>query len=407
MSVVKEYLTVLRGNILVLVSSMIIWNFMLQMVFTYEALYIFAIGGSGVILGGLSLSQTLLSTFLRIPGGYLADKRGRRVVIGLSVIVASFGYLFYVFAGSWFWLLPGVFLLSIFGLAEPAVEAIKADSIEPEERGKGYAVLNTLPRISALIAPAIGGILIADNISEFGISIPWMRNAYLGLFFGVLIAGLIRLLFLKDVYLPEGEKSEKAQNMFRDVYDAVNESSSSVKKLLVLGGFFMFCFHLDAGVRSIYAINVGGLSTIEWGIIVSSTSVVSMLSTFVIGWAVDSYGRKKVFIPAIVSLGLGTLLFAFADSFNMFLLSRVIGSIGLYGRMIAFQVFVADSVPVVVRGRIMGVYNIFSSLGSSAALMVSGILYDFTPVFPFYASFSAYILAALVAYKFIHEPAHT
>jgi MFS family permease len=88
----------------------------------------------------------------------------------------------------------------------------------------------------------------------------------------------------------------------------------------------------------------------------------------------------------------------------MFFLSRIIGSIGMYGRMIAFQVLIADSIPVSVRGRMMGVYNMFSSLGSSAAIMFSGVLYDFSPIFPFYASALAYAVAAIVAYKFIHEP---
>jgi MFS family permease len=298
-----------------------------------------------------------------------------------------------------------VFLLSVIGLAEPAVEAIKADSIRPEERGKGYALLNTLPRLSAMIAPVMGGILIADKNSNFGISISGIKNAYVALFMGVVIAGIIRLLFLTDIYRPEDEDHQNlGSNMFRDVYVTVSRSPRSIKRLLVLGGFFMFCFHIDSGVRSVYAIDVGGLSTVEWGLIVSSTLVISTLATFLIGWVVDIYGRKRVFIPAVISLGISALIFAFSNSFPMFLFSRILGSIGLYGRVIAFKVLIADSSPVSIRGRMMGVYNIFSSLGSSTAIMFSGLLYDVSPVLPFYASACAYAISALVAVKFMHEP---
>ena len=401
---IREYLAPLKGNILVLVSSLMMWHFVLPMVSPYEALYIFSIGGSGVALGILSTTKTLFSTFLRIPGGYLADRRGRRKVIGIAAIVSSLGYLFYVFAQNWLWLLPGAFLLSMVALSEPAVEAIKADSIRPEERGRGYAMLNTIPMIPAMIAPAIGGLLIAESNADFGISLSGIRNAYLALFVGVAIMGLIRLFFLRDIYQPEESGQKLGLNMFRDVYQTVSQSPPSIKRLMLLGGFFMFCFHVDDSFRGIYAINVGGLSTVEWGLIVSSTMVISSLAALLIGWAVDRYGRKRVFIPAVSLLGISSLLFIFSNSFPMFLFARILGSIGKYGRMIAFQVIVADSIPVSIRGRMMGVYNIFSSLGSSSAMMFSGLLYDVSPVLPFYTAVLAYFSAALVAVKFLHEP---
>ena len=401
---IREYLAPLKGNILVLVSSLMMWHFVLQMVSPYEALYIFSIGGSGVALGILSTTKTLFSTFLRIPGGYLADRRGRRKVIGIAAIVSSLGYLFYVFAQNWLWLLPGAFLLSMVVLSEPAVEAIKADSIRPEKRGRGYAMLNTIPMIPAMIAPAIGGLLIAESNADFGISLSGIRNAYLALFVGVAIMGLIRLFFLRDIYQPEESGQKLGLNMFSDVYQTVSQSPPSIKRLMLLGGFFMFCFHVDDSFRGIYAINVGGLSTVEWGLIVSSTMVISSLAALLIGWAVDRYGRKRVFIPAVSLLGISSLLFIFSNSFPMFLFARILGSIGKYGRMIAFQVIVADSIPVSIRGRMMGVYNIFSSLGSSSAMMFSGLLYDVSPVLPFYTAVLAYVSAALVAVKFLHEP---
>ncbi len=406
MSGIREYLSLLKGNVLVLLVSLLIWNFMLQLVSTYEALYIFALGGSGVSLGFLSTIQTLSSTFLRIPGGYLADKRGRRRIIGLAAIIASLGYLFYFFAQNWLWLLPGVLFLSFIGLAEPAVEAIKADSVKPEERGRGYAMMSTLPQIPAMIAPAIGGIIIADRASDLGINLSGMRMAYIMLFVGVIAAGLIRLIFLKDIYRPQEEASGLGPNMFKDVYDTIITSPNTVKRLLMLSGFFMFCFHLDASVRSVYAINVRGLSTVEWGLIVSTTLVLSSFTAFIVGWIVDRYGRKMVFVPAIVLLAVSSLIFAVSNSFPTFLLSRIIGSVGLYGRMVSFQVLIADSIPVSIRGRIMGVFNIFHSMGSSTAILVSGLLYDVAPVLPFYTSAIALILASLVAVKLVQEPAY-
>ena len=88
----------------------------------------------------------------------------------------------------------------------------------------------------------------------------------------------------------------------------------------------------------------------------------------------------------------------------MFLLSMILGGIGLYGRMISFQTLVADTVPRNIRGRIMAVYTILSSLGSSSAMLLSGLFYDIFKELPFIVSFIAYGLAAGVAYTFLNEP---
>jgi hypothetical protein len=82
----------------------------------------------------------------------------------------------------------------------------------------------------------------------------------------------------------------------------------------------------------------------------------------------------------------------------------VLEAVGLRGRIVAFQVLIADTVPISVRGRVMGAINVLVSLGSSTAIMVSGLLYDVNPVLSFYASALTFSMAALVAAKFLHEP---
>jgi MFS family permease len=214
---------------------------------------------------------------------------------------------------------------------------------------------------------------------------------------------LIQLFFLKDVHQPVGEGDVKlGLNMFREAFEVVS-MTPSLKTLLVLGGFFMFCFHLDSSMRAVYAIEVGGLSMVQWGWIVSITSIISSLAALILGGFIDRFGRKRVFIPAITVLGVSTLLFVFSEGYLMFLFARVLGGVGFYGRMISLQVLIADSIPSQVRGRVLGVYNILSSLGSSIAILISGILYDLSPEFPFYVSIFAYGFAALVAVKFLKE----
>jgi MFS family permease len=69
----------------------------------------------------------------------------------------------------------------------------------------------------------------------------------------------------------------------------------------------------------------------------------------------------------------------------------------------ALTVLIADSTPRNVRGRIFSLINILGSLGSSTSVLLSGILYDLNQTLPFYIATIMYLLATLIAIKFLQE----
>jgi len=166
---INRFLSPIRGNILVLTISMLVWTLPQQMIAAYEVLYIFSLGGSGSILSLIAAIQLILGILLRILGGYIADIYGRSRIIGIGTTLTSFSYLFYIFAKDWSWIVLGASLLSFTNLYGPALDAIKADSITPNLRGKGFVLLTNLPRIPAIVSPYLGGLLISETAAQYGI----------------------------------------------------------------------------------------------------------------------------------------------------------------------------------------------------------------------------------------------
>jgi hypothetical protein len=82
----------------------------------------------------------------------------------------------------------------------------------------------------------------------------------------------------------------------------------------------------------------------------------------------------------------------------------IIEAVGTRARIIAFQVLIADTTPISIRGRVIGAINILISLGGSSAILFSGFIYDLNPVLPFYIAAIMYGVAAFVAVKLIREP---
>lgn len=404
---VKQFFQPLKGNLLVLTTSTLIWTFFQQAIGTYEVLYVFSLGGTGTTLSMITAIQLILGIFLMMLGGYIADIYGRRWIIGIVTTLLSFSYLFYVFAQNWVWILVGSSLLSLTSIYGPALEAIRADSVRPNERGRSFVLLTILPKIPGIISPILGGILIADALAPYGINIQGARTGFLLLFFGMLVSGLIRLFFLRETLFNQTTKHSNYKTIHRralnEVYTTIFNSGREIKKLILLNGFFMFSFHFGVTFRTAYAVHVKGLSTVQWGLIESISQIIMILTAFIIGDFIDRYGRKKIFIPAISLLGIAALIFAISNNFTYFLFAMSLANIGMMARMMSLQVLIADTIPKTIRGRIMSATNIFGSLGSHGSIMISGFLYDLSPTLPYYISIIMYTLAILVAFKFLKE----
>ena len=68
----------IKGNYAVLITSWIIVDFASELPATYYGLYVLGLGATETIIGVIGLSQFLALASLQFPGGYLADKYGRK-----------------------------------------------------------------------------------------------------------------------------------------------------------------------------------------------------------------------------------------------------------------------------------------------------------------------------------------
>ena len=95
-------------------------------------------------------------------------------------------------------------------------------------------LLNTLPQPPAMIAPAIGGLLLFDPTVQTGLSSPGVKLAYSLVLCGMLIAGLIRLFFLRETHPPVQEKKDILMfglTVFAGFYKTITTSGKDTRRL--------------------------------------------------------------------------------------------------------------------------------------------------------------------------------
>jgi EmrB/QacA subfamily drug resistance transporter len=120
--------------------------------------------------------------------------------------------------------------------------------------------------------------------------------------------------------------------------------------------------------------DLGGLSRLSW--VVTSYLLAATVSTPIYGKLGDMYGRKPVFLAAILIFLAGSMLAGLSQSINELILFRAVQGAGAGGLMVSAQAIIADIVPPRQRGRYMGLIGSVFAVASVAGPLIGGFLVD-------------------------------
>jgi MFS family permease len=184
----REEFSFTKGNYFILLISWVLMDFAGEVPGTYYPDYVVQLGGSAAILGFISFASLLALAAVQFPGGYLADKYGRRWLVSALTFGVALSYIFYAAAQSWHFILIGAIVQNLCLIYQPALQAMMADSLPPEKRGIGFSISNLIMSVSTTPAPVIALLLLTTFGSERG-----MRAAYIIVTAFFLAAATVRL----------------------------------------------------------------------------------------------------------------------------------------------------------------------------------------------------------------------
>jgi EmrB/QacA subfamily drug resistance transporter len=120
--------------------------------------------------------------------------------------------------------------------------------------------------------------------------------------------------------------------------------------------------------------DLGGLSHLSW--VVTSYLLASTVSTPIYGKLGDMYGRKPVFLAAILIFLAGSMLAGLSQTMNELIGFRALQGAGAGGLMVGAQAIIADIVPPRQRGRYMGLIGSVFAVASVAGPLLGGFFVD-------------------------------
>jgi EmrB/QacA subfamily drug resistance transporter len=146
--------------------------------------------------------------------------------------------------------------------------------------------------------------------------------------------------------------------------------------------------------------SLGALNHISW--VVTSYLLASTISTPIYGKLGDMYGRKPVFLVAILIFLAGSMLAGLSQTMAELIGFRALQGIGAGGLMVSAQAIIADIVPPRDRGRYMGLIGSVFAIASVAGPLLGGFLTSIDWRLIFYVNVPIGIVAVVIVTTRLH-----
>lgn len=406
--VLRREFSFITGNYRILVISWVIMDLAMEMPSpNFQAYVVETLNGPDLALGIIGLANFLAMAAVAFPGGYLADRYGRRWLITTMTFGMALSWLFFALAPTWHFVLLGTIVSSLCLIYQPALFAMVQDSLPPERRGMGSSIIQLIHGTFNTPGPLIAGFLLL----QFGLE--WsMRVIYLAMTTLYLTAAVWRLRLRETI---TNGKPMRFRYFASSYPRAIRESLGVWKKvprsmfwLFIVQTTVMFGMALTQVVNQIYALNVLGITLEQWWLVFIPLLLTMVVASIPIGKIVDNFGRKPPLVLGVIVFATATLIFAYGD-FLTVMISMVLFGVAQLLVMSATMALATDLVDPVNRGKVVGFRNFVGYIAMGLGMLLGNYLYIeglalAVPQLPFYTAFGLIIPQLLIILLLVHEP---
>lgn len=408
--ILKNEFSFISGNYLILIVSWILMDIGMEMPVPYYQQYVYALGGNTfpMALGIIGFANFFVMAFVAVPGGFLADKFGRRWLITTMTFGIGLSYLFFVLAPfwqitqSWHLILIGTIVQSLCLIYQPALFAIFQDSLPPERRGVGSSIINMIHGTMSSPGIIIGGILVITLGLVVG-----MQAVYLIVMILFIVAAIWRLR-LKETIV--NTQKIRFRYFISHYPQAIKESLKvwkvvprSVFYLFIVQVISMFALALINVINAIYARDILNIPQNEWFLTYIPMLLTMVVAAYPLGKMIDKIGMK---IPLLISpcLLIISMLLFINGNFLTVMVSMVL--FGLVNMLLMSAGFALSACLVEPqnRGKIIGGLNFVGYILAGIGMLLGNFLYNLVPQLPIYMTIVVAFPMILIIIFRIPEP---
>jgi MFS family permease len=337
---------------------------------------------------GLTASIFIIGALLaRVFVGKWMMRFGYKKILSVGVTAGLAMTLAYFVANGVMLLLAVRFLHGMtFGITSAATATIVADIIPQERRGEGIGYYS----LSQILATAIGPFL-GMFLSQHG--------SYNTIFTACALASFVSLILLPLLALRKKEAHEdpKQETEAFKLSSFIEPKAIPISMICLL---IYMCYSSVVSFLNLYAKEIHLADAASFFFVVYA--IVVFISRPMIGRMFDLKGENTIMYPAILTFGLGMLLFSHSHSGFVLLLSAVLIGLGFGAIASSTQTIAVKVTPPHRLGLANSTYYMFSDIGMGIGPLAVGFVIPYLGYSGMYTFVGMIALACLALYYFFH-----
>ena len=334
--------------------------------------YLQSLGAPITAIGAFGTAEDFLDGVYQYPGGWVADRYGRRFALIAFTALAGLGYAVFWWLPAWQVAFVGLALIMAWdSMASPTLFAVVGDALPKEKRAMGFTVQSILRRIPIVIAPTIGGLAVA----AYGIR----DGVRMGLLVSIGMA-VLTIAVASRVRIPVVPDQETVT--VRHVWQSF---PSSLRWLLFSDVFIRTCDGLVDVFLVLYAINVVGIGAPSFGLLIAIQAFTTIVVQVPASHLAQRAGKKPFVTATFMAFALFPFGVVLAKSFAALVLAFILGGLRELGEP-ARKALIVDFAHPTLRGRVVGLYYLCRSVAIAPAAFIGGLLWRVSPTLPFWVA---------------------
>jgi MFS family permease len=342
--------------------------------------FLAVLGIPAVALGAIEGIADAVSSFAKIGTGYIADRLGhRKTLVIAGYALTAVGQAFFALATGWSLVLAGRVVGWLGrGIRGPLRDAIMAEAIAPDTRGRAFGFHRAADTLGAVLGPLLGVVLLS-----------WAQGLHLGnepapfrvVFWLTLIPGTLSVLSF--AILVKDDRS--VPNPAMCFWATIRDLPPAFRRYLVAVGMF----GIGDFAHTLLILAATQLLTPRLGLIPAAQvagllyvvrNIVQTLASFPIGALADRVGHRLILVTGYALGVMTAALIALTFLFDLDSIPLLAAVFALAGAYIAVQealepCMTAQLVPEGIRGISYGVLGTVNGMGDLVSSVSVGLLW--------------------------------
>jgi len=275
----------LETNVLVLSLTGFLLNFAAQTFTPFTSLYLMSLGADVAQVGLAFAFLSFAIAIVTLPGGMIADRFGRKMLIVAGNFTGFLCYFLLVLMGSWQLAVIILFIQSLMStFYQPAYTAIIAESVPDEERGNAFGTFFFIVSIGYFVGPMVGGYLYGFG----GFSTILYGAGFLGV-----SGSLIRLVWIRETFTAKREKTVDHIKIERHS-KPLPHLGRDLKFLTVVSSMVGFVYGVMFPYVPVFATEILKISKFELGLMFSASSFAQFAISLPAGKIIRKVGTRTL-----------------------------------------------------------------------------------------------------------------